>query len=44
MRRWPLPLLLAALLAAPGCVTVHPAPNQPATASAPPSPPYVTSQ
>ncbi|MFI6150895.1 hypothetical protein [Streptomyces sp. NPDC051109] len=27
MRRWPLPLLLAALLAASGCVTVHPAPH-----------------
>ncbi|MGW0754510.1 hypothetical protein [Streptomyces sp. NPDC002587] len=32
MRRWslPLPLLLAALLAASGCVTVHPAPAGPA--------------
>ncbi|MER5757830.1 hypothetical protein [Streptomyces sp. NPDC002082] len=39
MRRWSLPLLLAALLAAPGCVTVHPAPGpavkaSPATAAA----------
>ncbi|MFJ5025978.1 hypothetical protein [Streptomyces goshikiensis] len=29
MRRWPLPPLLAALLAASGCVTVHPAPTRP---------------
>ncbi|MFJ3728689.1 hypothetical protein ACIPYQ_39820 [Streptomyces sp. NPDC090045] len=34
MRRWSLPLLLVALLAAPGCVTVHPAPARPAGASA----------
>ncbi|MFI1453968.1 hypothetical protein [Streptomyces roseus] len=33
MRRWPLPLLLAALLTAPGCVTVHPAPTPPARVS-----------
>ncbi|MER6200655.1 hypothetical protein ABT234_25230 [Streptomyces sp. NPDC001586] len=39
MRRWslplplPLPLLLAALLAVPGCVTVHPTPTRPAEAS-----------
>ncbi|WP_327267188.1 hypothetical protein OG444_40425 (plasmid) [Streptomyces sp. NBC_01232] len=33
MRRWSLPLLLVALLAAPGCVTVHPAPTRPAGAS-----------
>ncbi|MFD6967697.1 hypothetical protein [Streptomyces sp. NPDC059949] len=35
MRRWSLPLLLllAALLAASGCVTVHPAPTRPAGAS-----------
>ncbi|MET9468023.1 hypothetical protein ABZY44_25130 [Streptomyces sp. NPDC006544] len=26
MRRWTLPLLLAALLTAPGCVTIHPTP------------------
>ncbi|OEJ30047.1 hypothetical protein [Streptomyces subrutilus] len=33
MRRWSLPLLLVALLAASGCVTVHPAPTRPAGAS-----------
>ncbi|MEU9087673.1 hypothetical protein [Streptomyces sp. NPDC048357] len=33
MRRWSLPLLLAALLAASGCVTVHPVPTRPAGAS-----------
>ncbi|MGW7139337.1 hypothetical protein [Streptomyces xanthophaeus] len=33
MRRWSLPLLLAALLAAPGCVTIHPAPSPAAKAS-----------
>lgn len=36
MRRWSLPLLLAALLAASGCVTVHPGPAakaSPATAA-----------
>ncbi|MEV7443048.1 hypothetical protein AB0O22_18185 [Streptomyces sp. NPDC091204] len=32
MRRWPLPLLLTALLAS-GCVTVHPASARPAGAS-----------
>ncbi|WP_445270423.1 hypothetical protein [Streptomyces sp. DSM 41634] len=36
MRRWSLPLLLAVLLAAPGCVTVHPAaPIAPAGPRAP---------
>lgn len=36
MRRWSLPLLLAVLLAAPGCVTVHPAPAPgPATTASP---------
>ncbi|MCC0097621.1 hypothetical protein K7B10_23115 [Streptomyces flavotricini] len=35
MRRWSLPLLLAALLTAPGCVTVHPAPARPAKVTAP---------
>ncbi|MFF1344230.1 hypothetical protein ACFVYT_41630, partial [Streptomyces sp. NPDC058290] len=29
MRRWSLPLLLAVLLTAPGCVTVDPAPLSP---------------
>ncbi len=33
MRRWSLPLLLVALLAASGCVTVHPVPTRPAGAS-----------
>ncbi|MGO4460579.1 hypothetical protein AB4039_25350 [Streptomyces sp. M-16] len=32
MRRLSLPLLLAALLAASGCVTVHPTPTRPAGA------------
>ncbi len=34
MRRWSLPLLLAALLAAPGCVTIHPAPAPPVSSRA----------
>ncbi|MFJ2595096.1 hypothetical protein [Streptomyces erythrochromogenes] len=33
MRRWSLPLLLLALLTAPGCVTVHPSPVLPIKAS-----------
>ncbi|MFF2793147.1 hypothetical protein ACFVT6_41475 [Streptomyces sp. NPDC058049] len=33
MRRWSLPLILTALLAASGCVTVHPSPTRPAGAS-----------
>lgn len=33
MRRWSLPLLLVALLAISGCVSVHPAPARPAKAS-----------
>lgn len=35
MRRWSLPLLLAALLTAPGCVTVDPAPLSPPGTRAP---------
>ncbi|MGW7064927.1 hypothetical protein ACWGHM_41455 [Streptomyces sp. NPDC054904] len=34
MHRWSLPLLLAALLTLPGCVTVHPAPTGSADATA----------
>ncbi|WP_369780718.1 hypothetical protein [Streptomyces sp. R33] len=33
MRGWSLPLLLAALLAASGCVTIHPTPTRPAKVS-----------
>ncbi|MEU6757141.1 hypothetical protein [Streptomyces sp. NPDC046685] len=38
MRRWSLPLLLAALLAASGCVTVDPSPPRPAGARSAPVP------